>query len=59
MKKSDVIIVKKEQNKREKYHDKMIRLDFSKIHPYVHKDDKKQVLKDIEELRLKRMKQLD
>lgn len=48
-------MTEKKQNKREKYHEKMTKLGFGKIQPYVHFDDKEQVLSLVKELREKRL----
>ena len=45
----------KKEDRREKYDDKMKRLGFKKIQPWVHHDDKKEVLDLCEELREKRL----
>lgn len=49
----------KNDGRREKYDQKMKLLGFSKIHPWVHKDDREEILKFIEvkrEARLKKSK---
>jgi len=45
----------KKDLRREKYHDKMLKLGFKKIHPYVHLDDVASVLDMVEEMRRKRL----
>ncbi len=42
-------------DKRVKYHTKMLKAGFVKIHPYVHVDDKGEVLDYIAKLREKRL----
>lgn len=48
-------MAKKNDDRRERYAEKMKRLGFSKIQPWVHKDDKDEILKIIEQKREKRL----
>jgi len=47
------------KDKRTRYDDKMKALGFKKIHPWVHDDDRQNILKLIEDLREKKLKSLD
>lgn len=44
-------MAEKDDGRRDKYDQKMKRLGFTKIHPWVHQDDKEEILKIIEEKR--------
>lgn len=50
---------KGKSDRRATYHEKMTKLGFIKIHPYVHFEDKAKLLKIIEEYREERLKKLD
>lgn len=47
------------KDRRETYHDKMIAWGFKKIHPYVHQDDKDEILALVEKKRKERLKLID